>query len=89
MCIFATIITSADHFHFSKSHILSYFKLHSVGCLTYVESLEEHVSGDIEAIHIRTIGGYVYVLYILSVFSEYIYMCFSIYTRGDTYKDYK
>ena len=31
----------------------------TVGALTYVESLEEHVSGDIEAIHIRTIGTYV------------------------------
>eukprot|EP01038_Epipyxis_sp_PR26KG_P006266 gene6266-8630_t len=28
----------------------------TVGAITFVKSLEEHVSGDIEAIHIRTIG---------------------------------
>jgi hypothetical protein len=30
----------------------------TVGAISYVRNLEEHVTGDIEAIHVRTIGTY-------------------------------
>lgn len=30
----------------------------TMGAITYVQNLEEHVTGDIEAIHVRTIGTY-------------------------------
>lgn len=35
----------------------------TVGAITYVRGLEEHVTGDIEAVHVRTIGNVDHLVY--------------------------